>query len=197
MVNFAREVFVCICPTDVPANDPGAGEMASRLRFREGTPADLDRLDSEHHKADYVTALRERFADHYWLLGEVDDKIVTYTWLHQNGRATYRYLDGCEIAMADGCGYGFDAFTPPELRGQGLRRVAFLEELRVLRRRGCAWEASFFVKHQLEGATRSLGSVGIDVIPLWRVRVNRDRSFSAEKLHPELAEVARPAFLDG
>lgn len=197
MVNFAREVFVCICPTDVPRHDPEATGMAAQLRFRQGTPADLDRLDRADHKDDYLATLRERFDDHYWLLGEVDDRVVTYTWLHQKGGAEYRFLAGCGITMRDDCGYGYDAWTPPSLRGQGLRRVAFLEELNVLRERGCTWEASFFVKHQLDGATRSLGSVGIEVIPLWRVRVQRDKSFTAEKLHPELADVARPSFLEG
>jgi hypothetical protein len=49
---------------------------------------------------------------------------------------------------------------------------------------GCEWEASFFVKHQLEGAKRSLGKVGIDVVPLWRVQLQRDRKLSFEELVP-------------
>lgn len=196
MVNFAREVFVSVCPTRVPEKVADAGEMASKLQFRKGTEADLERLDPEEHKSEYLEQAKSRFADHHWLLGEVEGEIVTYTWLHQKGRESYRFLPGCEIAIGDSCGYGYDAWTPPKYRGKGLRRVAFLEELNILKSWGLQYEASFFVKHQLEGATRSLGSVGIEVIPVWRVTVNRDRSLSAELLNDDLKDVVKPTFVE-
>ncbi len=195
---FARELFVCVCPTAVPRENPEAGELASRVRFLQGTEADLGRVDPEHHDEEAVADLRARLdRGEHWLIGEIDDRIVTYTWLKRDDRAVYPSLPGCEVHLRDDTGYGYDAWTPPELRGQGLRRVAFLEELHVLREWGLEWEASFFVKHQLEGAQRSLGSVGIDVIPLYRVQLMRDRSLVAERLRDDdLAGAAVPTFYD-
>lgn len=194
MLVFAREVFVCKCSTDVPRIDPEAGELASKMRFVKGTEADLARVDPDHHNAEHVAELRERLArGEHWMIGEVDGAIVTYTWLQASGRASYPSLPGCDVVLRKDCGYGYDAWTPPELRGKGLRRSAFLEELNILKDWGCAWEASFFVKHQLEGATKSLGSVGIEVVPLYRVFLQRDRTLGAEKLLDD--DTAVPAFL--
>ena len=194
MVNFAREVFVCVCPTNVPKSEQNGQRPPQTVSFHQGVASDIERLDPEHHSPEYLEDLPKRLEDHYWLVGEIDNRIVTYTWLHKNGHAEYRFLTGCGISMDDRCGYGFDAWTPPDLRGQGLRRVAFLEELMVLNNMGCDYEASFFVKHQLEGATRSLASVGIDVIPVWKVNVNRDKSFRSECLNQDLSKVVKPVF---
>jgi hypothetical protein len=125
-------------------------------------------------------------------VGDADGKIVTYTWLHTRSQVSYPSLPGCVFEVAADVGYGYDAWTPPELRGAGLRRRAFLEELHVLARLGRRWEASFFVKHQLEGATRSLALVGIEVVPLWRVTVNRDKTLNAEQLREDSS--TRPAW---
>lgn len=196
MIVFAREVFVCKCPVRVPAwNDPAADAMVHELTFTRGGEAELARLPAEHHDARHLDELRERLArGEHWMVGEARGKIVTYTWLHTRGRADYPYLPGCTFEFAPDVGYGYDAWTPPELRGLGLRRKAFLEELHILERAGMRWEASYFVKHQLEGAQRSLGSVGIDVIPLWRVTLQRDRSLAVEKLADD--DSTRPAFGD-
>jgi hypothetical protein len=196
MLVFAREVFVCKCPTDVPGRDPAAEGLAARAAFVRGSEADLARLDMAHHGEEDVRQMCERLArGDYWMIGEVDGAIVTYTWLLRGDRATYPSLPGCEIRLRRDCGYGYDAWTPPELRGGGLRRVGFLEELHILRREwGLAWEASFFVKHQLEGATRSLSQVGIPVIPLWRVWLKPDRTLAAEQLADDDAAV--PTFLE-
>lgn len=166
------------------------------LEFARGSEADLTRLAAEHHGPDDVADMRARLArGDYWLIGAQAGKIVTYTWLSRAPRASYPSLPGCEISLRPDTGYGYDAWTPPELRGQGLRRVAFLEELNILRRTwGLAWEASFFVKHQLEGATRSLGQVGIHVVPLWRVWLKPDRTLAAEKLADD-ADAAVPGFV--
>jgi hypothetical protein len=194
---FAREVFVCKCPTDVPRTDPSAGEMARRMRFRTGVAADRDRLDPAQHMAEELDQVAARLAaGEHWMIGEVDGAIVTYTWLHRRDRAVYPWLPGCEVALRADTGYGHDAWTAPELRGQGLRRVAFLEELNILKDWGLAWEASFFVKHQLDGATRSLGGAGIAVVPLWRVWLGAGRRLEAEPLHED-AGAATPVFARG
>lgn len=198
MLVFAREVFVCKCPTEVPERDPEASGLAAAVSFRRGDEADLALIDRQHgeqHGEEAIRQMRERLArGDYWMIGEVDDRIVAYTWLFRGERAVYPSLPGCEIRLRSDTGYGYDAWTPPDLRGHGLRRVGFLAELNILRREwGLAWEASFFVKHQLEGATRSLGQVGIPVIPLWRIWLQADRTLAAERLADDDAAV--PAFL--
>lgn len=183
MIVFSREVFVCKCATDVPRDDPDANELARRLRFVSGSAADFARLDPEHHNAEHVADFEKRLArGEHWMVGYVDDRIVTYTWLHTRPTCEYPYLPGCSFELAKDVGYGYDAWTPPDLRGGGLRRRAFLEELHILKERGMRWEASYFVKHQLDGATRSLGKVGIVILPLWRVTLQRDKSLAVEKL---------------
>jgi hypothetical protein len=193
MIVFAREVFVCKCPTKVPADDPQAAEQAKKMRFVKGGEADLQRLDPAHHDPGHIAELRTRLQrGEHWMVGEVDGQIVTYTWLHTRPQIEYPYLPGCVFHVGADVGYGYDAWTPPELRGGGLRRRAFLEELHILEGMGKTWESSFFVKHQLDGATRSLGSVGIPVIPLWRVTLQRDKSLAVEKLADD--DTTRPAW---
>src|SRR5688500_5622251 len=138
--------------------------------------------------------MRERLVrGDYWMIGEREGAMVTTTWLSRAPRAAYPSLPGCEIRLRPDTGYGYDAWTPPELRGQGLRRVAFSRELDILRREwGLFWEASFFVKHQLEGARRSLALVGVTVVPLWRIWLKPDRTLGAEQLVDDDAAV--PAF---
>src|SRR5262249_41815156 len=128
----------------------------------------------------------------HWMVGEADGTIVTYTWLHERSRVEYPYLPGCAFDVAPDVGYGYDAWTPPELRKLGLRRKAFVEELHILERMGKKWQASYFLKHQLEGATRSLGLAGIEILPLWRVWLGQNRQLHVEKLRDD--DSARPAF---
>jgi hypothetical protein len=195
MIVFAREVFACVCSTDVQ-EDLGASPdvQPSRIRFRLGIETDLRGLDGEHHEASHVGELRERLLrGERWLIGVDEDRVVTYTWLHTRRRVSYPYLPGCDFEVADGVGYGYDAWTLPDLRGGGLRRTAFVEELRILKSLGMGWEASFFVKHQLEGATRSLATVGIAVEPLWRVWLQRGRELGVERLADH--DILRPSFL--
>jgi hypothetical protein len=165
VIVFAREVFVCRCRTDVRMPE-------SHLSFRRGSERDLALLDRVHHDEARIAELRERLGrGEHWVIGDTDGRIVTYTWLHTRDRITYPYLPGCTFAVPQGVGYGSDAYTPPELRGGGLRRATFAHELGILKSLGMKWEASFFVKHQLDGATRSLARVGIVIEPLWRVRL--------------------------
>lgn len=195
MLVFAREVFVCKCSTDVARKDPTATGLAARVRFIQGTEADIDRVDRKYHGDEDLSQMRIRLerGDH-WMIGEADGAIVAYTWLHRRGSAAYPSLPGCEIKLRQDTGYGYDAWTSPDLRGHGLRRVGFLEELNILKDWGLNWEASFFVKHQLEGARRSLGQAGIEIIPIWRVWLKADRTLGAEPLIDDDAAV--PAFLD-
>lgn len=197
MIVLAREVFVCKCSTVVGegvAGEEGFGELAQRLAFRKGSEADLALLDPAHHDPAHVEELRERLArGEHWMIGADGDRILTYTWLHTRNRIIYPYLPGCEFEVAPDVGYGYDAWTPPELRGGGLRRRAFVEELSILRGLGMSWEASFFVKHQLEGAQRSLAKVGITIEPLWRVQLAAGKKLAVEKLADD--ESTRPALV--
>lgn len=195
MLVFAREVFVCKCSTDVARTDPTATGVAARVRFIKGTSADIDRVDRKYHGDEDIAQMHQRLErGDYWMIGEADGVIVAYTWLHHRDRAAYPSLPGCEVRLRADTGYGYDAWTPPELRGQGLRRVGFHEELNILRDWGMNWEASFFVKHQLDGATRSLGQSGIDIVPIWRVYLKADRSLGAERLLDDDAAV--PVFVE-
>ena len=196
MIVFAREVFACVCSTHV-ADEPRSGDpIPTRVRFRLGTEADLGGLDPDHHHKSHVGELRERLLrGERWLLGVLGGRIVTYTWLHTRRRVSYPYLPGCDFEVANGVGYGYDAWTPPDLRGGGLRRIAFVEELRILEALGLGWEASFFVKHQLEGATRSLARVGISIEPLWRIWLKRGRELGVERIASR--DLVRPCFPSG
>lgn len=191
MIVFSREVFVCKTPclprpragADEAALDSEASDLAKQMRFVKGGEDEIARLDPEHHNAEHVADFRVRLArGEHWMVGLVGDKVVTYTWLHTRDACDYPYLPGCSFKLAKDVGYGYDAWTPPDLRGGGLRRRAFLEELYILEASGCKWEASYFVKHQLEGATRSLGKVGIVIVPLWRVTLTRDKKLAVENL---------------
>ncbi len=186
VIVLAREVFVCKCSTDVPREDPEASDAVKRVRWTHGSEEHLSALQPEHHTAEHIVDLRTRLRrGEHWVLGLLDGNVVSYTWLHTRRAIDYPYLPGCAFETADDVGYGYDAWTPPELRGRGLRRRGFLEELNVLKAKGIRWEASFFVRHQLDGATRSLGNVGIHIVPLWRVRLERDRRLSFENLAPD------------
>jgi hypothetical protein len=194
----AREVYVCKCSTEVR---PGPEPPVVPVRFRRGGPADIERVDPRHHGPQHLADFSQRLSGgDVWLLAESEagrahgSEIVGYTWLHGGSRARYPTLPGCEIHLAPDVGYGYDAWTMPELRGQGLRRHGFVAELRLLREMGKRWEASFFVSYQLDGARRSLAAAGIEIIPLWRVYLRRDRTLGAERLLDDPS--ARPAFLE-
>jgi hypothetical protein len=186
MIVLGRDVFVCKCSTNVRPNDPNQSEVVRHVTWIRGGEAELARLDTEYHGPEHVIDFRSRLERReYWLVGMLNDDIVAYTWLHARASASYPYLPGCTFELAAGVGYGYDAWTLPALRGEGLRRRGFLEELDVLRTTmGSSWEASFFVKHQLDGASRSLATVGIEIIPLWRVRLGADRKITFDKLIP-------------
>jgi hypothetical protein len=173
MIVLAREVFLCKCSTDVPSGR-GGDDDAPPVRFVAGSARHLELLDPALHDAARLDEFRVRLArGEYWLVGLLGEDIATYTWLHTRPRCEYSYLPGCAFALPDDYGYGYDAWTPPALRGGGLRRAAFVEELRVLSSLGKAWEASFFVHYQLEGARRSLARACVTVVPLWRVALDR------------------------
>jgi hypothetical protein len=195
MAPFDREVFVCKCSTDVPAAAPGRDGASPPIRWLRGSEGDVARLDPAHHGDHDREHMHARLArGRYWHIGEVDGRIATFTWLHRDDVAVYPFLPGCQIRLRGDTGYGYEAWTHPELRNLGLRRAAFAEELRVLRRTwGVAWEASVFTDRQLAGGTRSLAQAGIAVIPLWRVWTEPDGAPRVERLHED-ADAASPVF---
>lgn len=185
MIVLAREVFLCKCSTalKVPTEHGGPGSTSGQMRFVSGELSHLGWLDPAHHGDEHVRDFRGRLArGETWLLGLRDDRIATYTWLHDRRTCVYPYLPGCEFDLPPDTAFGYDAWTPPELRGGGLRRSAFVEELRVLGERGKAWEASFFVAHQLDGAHRSLALAGITIVPVWRVALGPQRRLTMTPL---------------
>ena len=193
MIVFAREVVVCRCGTDVPAEDPRASDIARRAVLSRGSPEDLADLDPEHHDPAHLEELRARLdAGERWTVARVDGRIVHYFWISTGRTCAYPSLPGCQFELASHTGYGHDAWTHPSVRGSGIRRSSFLHELRQLRSLGKTHEASFFVAYQLEGATRSLLRVGIVVEPLWKVTLRRDRTLLFEQLTPT-PESAWPA----
>jgi hypothetical protein len=190
MFDFSREVFVCKCSTNVDVHQMDDDPEVHGLTFTQGHEADIARLSPQYHDAGHLSEIRERLGrGEYWMLGESGGEIVTYTFLFARDWFEYTYLPGCRFAMGTDTGYGYGAWTPNHLRGKGLRRRAFLEELDILRRWGKAWEASVFIKQQIEGANRSLHKVGIEIIPLWRVEYTRDRRLLAERIAADEASV--------
>lgn len=190
MIVFAREVFLCKVSTRAQADDEAASDYAKQMQFRQGGLRDIELLPKEHHDEAHLAEMRERLTQQeHWVIGAVDGRIVTYTWLHTRDTLSYPSLPGCTYRLRKDTAYGYDAWTPPDLRGHGLRRRAFLEELHVLERMGMAWEASVFVKYQLEGAQRSLGQVGIEIVPLYRSFVGPNREVQHEKLADDDAVV--------
>lgn len=182
MFDFNREVYICKCATSVSDDNPDDAK-SSQLHFVQGSEFDLARLSPEYHTVETLKEMRNRLQrGEYWMLGEVDHEIVTYTWLIRGPRFTYEYLPNCAFQLREDTAYGYGAWTPNHLRGHGYRRRAFLEELRILRSWDKKWEASVFIKQQLEGAKRSLALVGIEIIPLWRVNYTRQRTLIAEPL---------------
>ncbi len=189
MIVLAREVFLCKCSTDVDDDLDGVDS----LRFVDGAEHHLRLLDPVHHGDDHLADFRSRLArGERWLLGLLGDRLATYTWMHTRSRCEYPYLPGCAFLLPEDFGYGYDAWTPPDLRGLGLRRRAFAEELRRLRALGKSSEASFFVAHQLEGARRSLAVAGIGIVPLWRVALGCSSRPVSERLTDE-SDGIRPA----
>jgi hypothetical protein len=179
----SREVFVCKCSTDVRLDDPDASEEVANVKWLRGGEEHLSLLSESDHKPAQIDELRARLArGEYWVLGLAGTRVVSYTWLHTRDVIDFPYLPGCTFRVAAGVGYGYDAYTPPDLRGGGLRRRGFLDELRVLKEMGMAWEASFFVQHQIEGARRSLGKVGIEIVPLWRVHLEHGNKLSFDRI---------------
>jgi hypothetical protein len=183
MIVLGREVFLCKCSTEVPSLADETAGPAPVVRFVAGEYSHLSLLDPDHHGPEHHEDFQSRLArGEHWVLGLLGDRVATYTWLHTRPRCEYPYLPGCAFSLPPEVAYGYDAWTPPDLRGGGIRRRAFVEELRLLATRGKAWEASFFVAHQLAGATRSLAKVGIRIVPVWRIALNRGRRLTLERV---------------
>jgi hypothetical protein len=195
MIVFSREVVVCRFATNVPVAEPSSVDDGAR--FRRGSVADFARLDRSDSSPTRLDEFERRLArGEAWLIGEIGSRIVTYTWIQQTAEFSYPYLPGCAFAMRRDAAYGYDAFTAPDLRALGLRRRAFVEELRWLAGLGKRWEVGVFIKPHLEGALRSLARAGIETTPLWRVvagphGLTFDRLCEDDVVHPlRLAEAA-------
>lgn len=194
MIVFSRNVVACRCGTDVPDEDPTASPVARSVVVEPGAKADLARLDPEHHDPSHLEEMRERLRrGDRLVVGRLGDRVVHYFWLSLRSEQAYPSLPGCTFTLGADTGYGYDAWTHPSFRGEGIRRRTFLKELRLLRGLGKRWEASFFVAYQLEGAIRSLGAVGIVVEPVWRIALGADRSLVFEPLLAEAGETMWPA----
>jgi hypothetical protein len=182
MFDFNREVYVCKTTTSVSDENPH-DPLLDKMHFVQGREFDLARLSPQYHTVETLNEMRNRLQrGEYWMVGEVDHEIVTYTWLIHGAQFTYEYLPHCTFKLREDTGYGYGAWTPDHLRGHGYRRRAFLEELRILRSWDKKWEASVFIKQQMEGAKRSLSLVGIEIVPLWKVTYTRQRTLIAEPL---------------
>ena len=193
MFDFNREVYICKCSTSVTDENPADAQL-QKMHFSQGREFDLARLSPQYHTTETLAEMGRRLQrGEYWMLGEVDGEIVTYTWLIKGPQFTYEYLPNCTFKLREDTAYGYGAWTPDHLRGHGYRRRAFLEELRILESWGKKWEASVFIKQQMEGAKRSLGLVGIEIVPLWKVVYTRQRTLTAEPLNGD-DDSAMPAF---
>lgn len=183
MIVFARDVIACRCRTEVANDDDDGASTASRLRVERATEADLATLSPEHHDEPHREEMRARLRrGDRWIVGRLEGQIVHYFWLSVRRECAYPSLPGCVFTLSDDTGYGYDAWTRPDLRGRGIRRRTFVKELSLLRWMGKRYEASFFVAYQLEGATRSLGLAGISIEPVWRITLERDRTLRFQRL---------------
>ena len=178
MMAFSRVVYVCKAPTG------GARpERVDGLEVRAGTVADVDRLPAEISPPGRAVELRARIEDGETLVvGEAQGRIVSCTWIRRGGSFCIHHLPGRWFRLAEGVGYGYDAWTDPAMRGRGFRHAVFAEELRMLARLGCAWEVSYFVTPQLEGGRRTLARIGVPLVELWRVTARPDGSVALAEL---------------
>lgn len=166
MMAFSRVAYVCQCPTRV--SDPPT--LDADLAVRRGDEADLARLPEELLPPGRLERLRARLrAGEIFVFGEHEGRVVSCTWLRRTGTFALHGLSDCLFRLAENAGYGYDAWTDPALRGRGLRRAVFAEELRILASLGAAWEVSYFVDHQLDGGRRNLAKIGVPLVPLWKI----------------------------
>jgi GNAT superfamily N-acetyltransferase len=193
MMAFSRVAYVCKCPTEGAAPGPPDQGEPECVRVRRGTIADVDRLPADASPPERAGRLRARLeAGEIFLVGEIAGRIGSCTWLRRGGGFALHHLPGRSFRLAEGVGYGHDAWTDPALRGRGIRRAVFAEELRVLARLGCAWEVSYFVAPQLEGGRRNLGRIGVPLVELWKVTARPDGTVALAELSRDGA--ATPCF---
>lgn len=168
MMAFSRVAYICKCPTRVTADPDVSGDVV----VRTGHQGDLARLPPEVLPPGRLRILQERLeAGEILVVGESAGRIASCTWLRRGGAFTLHHLPERGFRLAPDVGYGYDAWTDPALRGRGIRRAVFAEELRILEFLGVAWEVSYFVDHQLDGGRRNLARIGVPLVPLWKVAV--------------------------
>ena len=175
MMAFSRVAYVCKCRTRLPSMVESRPDVAGPFTVRLGAATDLDRLPADYAGPSRLHELRARLAaGELFVVGELEGRIASCTWLRKGGAFALHYLRGREFHLAPNVGYGHDAWTDPALSGKGLRRAVFAEELRILDGLGIAWEVSYFVDHQLEGGRRTLARIGVPLVELWKVVIRRD-----------------------
>jgi GNAT superfamily N-acetyltransferase len=193
MMAFSRVAYVCKCPTRDGDPAPPEGGLPERVRVRTGTIADVDHLPEDVCPPGNAPRLRARFdAGETFVVGEIEDHVVSCTWLRSGGAFALHHLPGRSFRLAEGVGYGYDAWTHPAFRGRGIRRAVFAEELRILAQLGCAWEVSYFVAPQIDGGRRNLGRIGVPLVELWKVTAFPDGSVALAELSQDGA--ATPCF---
>lgn len=190
MMAFSRVAYVCKVPTRVPADV----DVFDDIVVRTGHRGDLARLPPELLPPGRLEKLEARFeADEVLVVGEVDGRIASCTWLRRGGAFALQHLPEHRFRLGPGVGYGYDAWTDPALRGRGIRRAVFAEELRILEFLGCAWEVSYFVDHQLDGGRRNLARIGVPLVPLWKMAVRPGGSVALEALSAD-EDTVTPCF---
>src|SRR5438045_2792703 len=114
MIVFSREVIACRCGTDVPAEDPEAGEVARSVVIEQGGEADIATLDRDHHNDGHLDELRARLrAGDRFVVGRLGGRIAHYFWLSLRPACAYPSLPGCVFDLDAATGYGYDAWTHP------------------------------------------------------------------------------------
>jgi hypothetical protein len=190
MMAFSRVAYVCKVPTRVPADI----DVSDDIVVRTGHRGDLARFPEELLSPGRREKLEARLeADEILVVGEVGGRIVSCTWLRRGGEFALHHLPEHRFRLGPGVGYGYDAWTDPTLRGRGIRRAVFAEELRILEFLGCSFEVSYFVDHQLDGGRRNLARIGVPLVPLWKMAIRPGGTVALEALSADAGTVT-PCF---
>lgn len=147
--------------TAVPAQtEARLGEFGFVLR--EGTAADLDRLES-------VTTYDECSVYRGWLaagqrmvVADEDGMPVSYSWLDFDRMITLDELTEWRVEVGPDACYSHEAFTLHTHRGRSLRRAVFTAELLRARALGKRWVLGYQLKGQaIEDVLRNFERIGI------------------------------------
>jgi hypothetical protein len=141
---YRRCYSVCKWETELPDQ---AEEELTRSGFiaRLGTPVDLDRLERRD---------TWRSCDLYrkWLndgrqlvLLEKNDEIMSYAWLDFSSEFVIEQVPEIRFRIASDTYFADEAYTPVAYRGLGLRRLCFIAEMLLARRKGYRHMICYFL----------------------------------------------------